>query len=1289
MNFINKILKNNDSKGHHGFTNSQNLGRHVNPKTYNQQYIGAKTIKNSTLIQHIEEHSYAGPLVDQKINDELDVVKKSRFFSQFNTVDFALTLARRIIEGDLSNGKCDVKCQALAWCVRLISSKELTKAEKFLEIAKKWGDCTEIKIAEAFIYSLKDNISTALKVLAEINLPLSHSAALMIVSKHNGPQKAIKWLKQIGYNTLDFDSDGKFLLLSLYIKLEQWDEASELINALTDDDANKTPILNHFIAITKLISTVPQEFRNAVIEQVPFNAASFPLAADKNSLEIRKKAQKQFVIASEVARTLDNPFVAAIDEEYALWLELEDTDNFEIAKRRLESKLQDSKSALRFVRLGLSYGVRLDIGAVEHEIERQIALYGEITFDAAIARFSIALYQKRPEDSANYIEKYKQELTKFFERTFVQVIYIEMLTRAGFVENAKECLNTLLKDGLSEKEESRLRRIIAEIEGTNPIESRKEQFIRTNSLNDLISLVEELRNKGEWNQLCEYSKVLFDRTHSLGDAEILAEAFANSYDYEQLLILLKNNPSLIDQSINLKMLFCWALYYEGNLLEARSKLSKLIEQPDSWNYRLLQINLEIAIGDWNVLASIVANECQQKDKRNAQELLFIAQLAFNLDLIQQARDLIFTAVKNNSENVGVLASAYFFASKAGWENEPEVSNWLFKAVELSGENGPIKKVTLSEMINMKPDWERHESESWKLLKSGEIPMFVAAEFLHRSLIQMCLSPAIQNQTESDPRRRVIIFSYSGARQTSLLANPKNVGIDATSLLTLGFLGLLDKVLDSFDVVYIPHSTLTWLFNEKQKVAFHQPSKFRVSHQIQNLIAKGVLEKPDLNTIPNSELTTQVGEMLALLISEAETGSRFDTTQRLVVRPYPVHRIFSLMEEDADLTEHYSVMSSCQAIIDKLRKKGQITSDEAQKASIYLQLNEKPWPSQPEIADGAALYLDDLAINYFLHLGVLEKLKTAGFILIASPRAIFEANELISYENTIDKINVVIERIRTAINSRIETGKIRVGKNRKISDFEKNKESIPKHPTVELFDLLIDCDSIIVDDRFINQNIDIEASNGKAHIYTTIDILDSLLASGSIIFDEWIEYRTLLRKSGYCFIPVTYEELEQLLLTSDVIDGDVVETAELKAIRESILVVRMSTSLQLPKDILWLDNILKTFIRVLHGIWKNGEEIAHVRARSNWLLNQIDVRGWAHSFQGKYRDDIVNTGRGAYILLLLSSSLDVTNERKDEYWNWVEEMVLAQIKEQHPALYSWITEWYRNEFLLIANKELSY
>ena len=564
-------------------------------------------------------------------------------------------------------------------------------------------------------------------------------------------------------------------------------------------------------------------------------------------------------------------------------------------------------------------------------------------------------------------------------------------------------------------------------------------------------------------------------------------------------------------------------------------------------------------------------------------------------------------------------------------------------------------------------------------------MFMAAEALNRSLVDLMLFPALANQLETDPRRRGAIPAYSGKMQPVALMFESTVGIDATVLLTLGSLNLLDQALDAFAEIYLPHSTLSWLFEEKQKAAFHQPSRIKNAHHVRDLLATGTLERFMPDTLPDSDLAAHVGDELAHLIAEAEKQRESGDKQSIVVRSSPVHRIASLMGEEADLTAHAEVLSSCQAVIAKLRQKGQITGEEARKAEDYLRLHEKSWPEQPEIADGAVLYLDDLAVTYFQHLGVLGKLKAAGFKAIVSPERVDETNQLISYEGNSSKVNEVIDRIRSSVAARIASGKIRLGASRKVEGAD--DQSATDHPSVSLLSLTGKCDFILIDDRFLNQHANIEHEGVRAKIACTLDLLDALVASHALSSQDYFECRTNIRRAGYFFVPLDDGELGALLKGAQVVQDKVVETAELRAIRENILLVRMSTWLQLPNEHVWLDALLKTFIRVLKRQWADTADISGARARSDWIIDQIDVRGWAHCLGGEGGDNLVKTGRVVHITLLLSSFTDLPPESRPPYWEWIEERLLAPIKEEVPELYAQIVEVQRRQVAYFADADL--
>ena len=205
--------------------------------------------------------------------------------------------------------------------------------------------------------------------------------------------------------------------------------------------------------------------------------------------------------------------------------------------------------------------------------------------------------------------------------------------------------------------------------------------------------------------------------------------------------------------------------------------------------------------------------------------------------------------------------------------------------------------------------------------------------------------------------------------------------------------------------------------------------------------------------------------------------------------------------------------------------------------------------------------------------------------------------------------------------------------------------------------------------------------------STLDLLDGLVSSfGAITPDSRLEYRTRLRRAGYFFVPVEDAELAHHLNASFVEEDTVIESAELKAIRENILCVRMSEWLQLPHEFVWLDTTLHVFIRVLKGLWRAGADLTAVMARSNWIMEQINVRGWAHRFGVENEDYAAKDKPGLLTVILFTPPSGAPQEIKDAYWSWLEDRVLVPLKEQDPDLYAWIVEQEKKLISEIADRE---
>jgi hypothetical protein len=264
-------------------------------------------------------------------------------------------------------------------------------------------------------------------------------------------------------------------------------------------------------------------------------------------------------------------------------------------------------------------------------------------------------------------------------------------------------------------------------------------------------------------------------------------------------------------------------------------LKELAAAQDDANDRTLRVNIAIASGDWDDLVDHSSNEWKKRECRSGAELLAAAQLAQAVSG-PHARDLITAATERSPKDLTILAGAYFHATSAGWEQNLTISHWLTRAAELSGEAGPLKSISMGELIDRMPKWEKHVASVSQQLNEGKIPAFGAAHLLNRSLVDFVLLQSLANLSETDPRRRSIVFAYSGARPASPFPKLDAIALDLAAIITLARLGLLETVIATYRNIVIPHSTLGWLFQERQQITFHQPSRIKDAHVIKQLIA---------------------------------------------------------------------------------------------------------------------------------------------------------------------------------------------------------------------------------------------------------------------------------------------------------------------------------------------------------------------------------------------------------------------------------------------------------------------
>jgi hypothetical protein len=100
-------------------------------------------------------------------------------------------------------------------------------------------------------------------------------------------------------------------------------------------------------------------------------------------------------------------------------------------------------------------------------------------------------------------------------------------------------------------------------------------------------------------------------------------------------------------------------------------------------------------------------------------------------------------------------------------------------------------------------------------------------------------------------------------------------------------------------------------------------------------------------------------------------------------------------------------------------------------------------------------------------------------------------------------------------------------------------------------------------------------------------------------------------------------------------------------------------LQLPQEHIWLNVTNECLIKALKAQWHDGIDEVLSGARSEWLLNLIDIRTWAHRLisDGDMRQQY------AVLTLALISLPDASAETRKRYWSWLEDGVLRPMKEE--------------------------
>ncbi len=503
----------------------------------------------------------------------------------------------------------------------------------------------------------------------------------------------------------------------------------------------------------------------------------------------------------------------------------------------------------------------------------------------------------------------------------------------------------------------------------------------------------------------------------------------------------------------------YATLSHGSLREAR-EVTEELNRTASRGYLNLEVAIALETGDWDSLTFPLAAFLEQASELDGSALIEAAYLA---QASGQGRlvEMIDAAVRKGGEDPNVLLGAYTLVLEEDLEERAKDANtWFRRALDLSGPDGPVKQFELKDLLSQLTDWSAFSKGVSGAVLRGEMPLFVAAAGLRTTLVDLVLGNLVRNASQNDSRKCLPITTFSGRRDTSTIGNVQRLALDITSVMVLGWLGLLPRILNSFPEIVLPASTLCELFNGQGRIRRFQKSRLKRAEQIRELVARGQLKVLRAPASPGDSLSKEVGLELATLIQAAQTNNG------TVLRPAPIYKIGLGEFQDFTTTGYQHVLTDMHQVLALLHDSGVVDEVTEDTAKAYFDLQDRGWPNAASPDRNKPLYIDSLPLNYLQTVNLLVpvvRLFSNVYIDLSEESAAFD---FIEHNEHVVEILRTIDDIRNELRRGYVSGKIISGSLRKAPADEKFNLGNPS--SLNLISDLLHSDAVALDDRAINK-----------------------------------------------------------------------------------------------------------------------------------------------------------------------------------------------------------------------------
>jgi len=455
--------------------------------------------------------------------------------------------------------------------------------------------------------------------------------------------------------------------------------------------------------------------------------------------------------------------------------------------------------------------------------------------------------------------------------------------------------------------------------------------------------------------------------------------------------------------------------------------------------------------------------------------------------------------------------------------------------------------------------------------------------------------------------------------------------------------------------------MSLLLDERRRVRFHQPSRVEEAEEVRALIDQEHLRMEPSLPKPPAWLVNEVGRDLAEILEAARVaGGR-------VVHPYPIFSVQTFMEREADLQDYAELVLSTKAFTNLLYARGFIDSETHEHAGHFLSTQDHALHTE---ADPALLerriYLDDLAVACLRTAGILQAASHCGLDLWVHPSMKADQSAIIEANREGNRLTQTLDDIRVTLRDALNIGQaIFMPRHRWHEEETPIGWLYQAAPT--LAQTLRDaglCDAVCVDDRFFNRHQTLTDEAGHTvPIVCVLDLLQHLEVHGMISTEEKHGVFHKLRQVGYVLVPATLDELEKYLRNARFDqEGHVIESAEMRVLRQTLMRVRSLDIVELPTEAPFLEKIQLGCILAIRRLWADEALPAErVVALSHWVWCSVvpSPLDWARVIREPLRPCDIPEAFARHLALLLQP-MQLQRERYEVFCNWVECEILEPL-----------------------------